>query len=457
MSIEKDNIIKTKNLLNVFIHKLNNNLGVLRLDVGDILSESDKLDPKTILTLERIQNSIESALSIPTLFSTLVQTIDHKDETINLYILLNDIIKENKSHDVSFIFDDLKFLPPLKANKFLVKEIFDELLNNAYKAMPKGGKIYISGKLLNLYTVEIRIRDTGCGIEDERITDLFNFGYSNWKRKNISGMGYGLALIKTMIDSMVGAKITFNKDYKEGAEFLVELPISLDKNKKRILVVEDEIVWANRIKHILQNSGYSVHVANDYKTAIDLIESQPFNFATIDLNLDANTLDVSKSHGLKLLDILNESTNYPIPVMVITGFSEGFNKVNIDKNYPNIHIMPKNHFDKDELKRFVTDTVESINEINKNKIETKSKKQNEDNFDKLRLEFISGSVLLALILITSFLYFLLSNAFPNYSIQLNIVFSIIIITLLSILIKVFKPNTVKQAFKIFKFLSEKSQ
>ena len=102
-------------------------------------------------------------------------------------------------------------------------EIFEELIVNASKAMPKGGKITITGEKSNLNMLAIYITDTGHGIARRNLKKIFDYGYTSWEKAK--GTGDGLSLVKLVLEYDHEGKMSVKSVPKKGATFTVELPI----------------------------------------------------------------------------------------------------------------------------------------------------------------------------------------------------------------------------------------
>ena len=100
-------------------------------------------------------------------------------------------------------------------------EVFVNLLENALKYTKKGGRILISVKSYELYT-EISFSDTGQGIRQEEMTDIFKRFYRSPEVENMEGSGIGLYLSKLILEKEKGY-ITAASQYGKGSRFSVFL------------------------------------------------------------------------------------------------------------------------------------------------------------------------------------------------------------------------------------------
>jgi two-component system, OmpR family, heavy metal sensor histidine kinase CusS len=112
-----------------------------------------------------------------------------------------------------------------------LKRMFLNLLNNAVKFTPLGGKIGINvrteGKKL-----KVAIQDTGLGIKPEDIDKIFDrfFHADNVNQGGDSGSGLGLSIAQTIV-KIHGGDISVKSQPQKGSTFIVTLPV-IDKNLK---------------------------------------------------------------------------------------------------------------------------------------------------------------------------------------------------------------------------------
>jgi len=108
--------------------------------------------------------------------------------------------------------------------------IISNLLSNAIKFTPNGGKVIFHAKQTgdkSQKQLTVKIKDTGIGISDEELPNIFNRFYQvdNSLTRQGEGTGIGLSLTKELIELMNG-NISVNSQPGEGSEFIVNLPIT---------------------------------------------------------------------------------------------------------------------------------------------------------------------------------------------------------------------------------------
>jgi signal transduction histidine kinase/ActR/RegA family two-component response regulator len=190
-----------------------------------------------------------------------------------------------------------------------LQQVFWNLIKNSVKFTPANGRITIATENPAPHEIEIKISDTGIGIEKDKIDKIFNAfeqGQSSITRK-FGGLGLGLAISKTMVDAHRG-KITVESPGKDkGATFAVKLktvsaPVStrdgtdierpvdsaekrLTARERRILVVDDHADTCTGMKMMLERRGYQITVAHSADQAMEKARTEKFDLLISDIGL----------------------------------------------------------------------------------------------------------------------------------------------------------------------------
>lgn len=130
-----------------------------------------------------------------------------------------------KEKGVTLDVDRPKKLPTASIDPRLTRMTLENLLNNAVKYTPAGGKVTLTVKLRG-GRLTCRVRDTGCGIPQEELPQLFSklFRASN-VRDAIPGNGFGLYIAKGAVEQQ-GGTIRCESRIGRGTTFEVELPLT---------------------------------------------------------------------------------------------------------------------------------------------------------------------------------------------------------------------------------------
>jgi PAS domain S-box-containing protein len=176
-------------------------------------------------------------------------------------------------------------IPPglkLYADPLRVEQILANLLNNAAKYTPEGGRVDLEGEGDGV-GVTLRVRDNGVGIDPDllpRLFDLFQQG------GNASGgLGIGLTLVRTLVELHGGGVRASSAGPGRGSEFEIRLPVGEappasrggvpaydakpGSKRHRALIVDDNVDAALLLAEALRQRGHVVHLAHDGKTAVE--------------------------------------------------------------------------------------------------------------------------------------------------------------------------------------------
>jgi signal transduction histidine kinase len=176
-----------------------------------LMKHRDKLDEDVIHRLERIQKNVqvETDLIAELLELSRIKTRRQKMENLNLNVLVNDLcgMFENdlKSKRIDLVIDTP--LPVLNCEKARMRQVFQNLIDNAIKYMGDGPakQIHI-GCQVKSDEAEFYVRDTGIGIDQEDLSKVFVVFRrgKNTVAQNVAGKGVGLASVKSIIETYGG-------------------------------------------------------------------------------------------------------------------------------------------------------------------------------------------------------------------------------------------------------------
>jgi len=146
---------------------------------------------------------------------------------ISIPILVNRVIERFKTQTTkhSFEMDFPDDCPIVLADEARITQVLDNLISNAIKYSPEGGKIRISGDV-GVENVIISIQDEGPGIPMGDVPHIFDRFYrSEDAQKNTAGAGLGLYLARAIIEAH-GGSIWADPRSKNGARILFSIPRS---------------------------------------------------------------------------------------------------------------------------------------------------------------------------------------------------------------------------------------
>src|SRR6266487_4080350 len=126
-------------------------------------------------------------------------------------------------------------LPPVWADRTRVGQVLTNLVSNAHKYTPEGGKILVGAEATNnqwdpegaKQVVHLWVRDNGIGISIEDQVKIFQrfFRSDDTKAREVPGTGLGLNITKSLVE-MQGGRIWFDSEFRKGTTFHFTIPIA---------------------------------------------------------------------------------------------------------------------------------------------------------------------------------------------------------------------------------------
>jgi two-component system heavy metal sensor histidine kinase CusS len=132
-----------------------------------------------------------------------------------------DALREEKKTDIA-----CRGTAMLSADPLLFRRVINNILSNAFKYTPSGGSIDITVQEASGQYVEITIRDTGIGIAQEDIAQLFKRFYRGQQATSIDsrGTGLGLAIVKSIMD-LHGGDVDIRSEPSTGTTVILTFPL----------------------------------------------------------------------------------------------------------------------------------------------------------------------------------------------------------------------------------------
>lgn len=298
-------------------HELRTPLTLILSPIREMLKKEDDNVKRQKLSL--IQRNAERLLTLVNQILDF-RKIESKEEELN--VVEGDIVGfiknvctsfkqlANQKITLSFFSAESSTIMLFDADK--ISKVFGNLLSNAYKFTPDGGKIDVEMHILKKDQsgypedmMEISVADTGKGISDEdkqRIFDRF-YQVDATKMQPFGGSGIGLSLVKKYVEMHNGAIVVKDREIG-GTNFVIDLPIRrkpvaveeekpmeqtsmlkeakedkedenivLDKSRHTLLLVDDSEDFREFMVSILAEH-YNVIEADNGKSALEKIKRQ---------------------------------------------------------------------------------------------------------------------------------------------------------------------------------------
>jgi len=181
--------------------------------------------------------------------------LSYGDITEFLEIIYNSFKPVAKSRGITFLLEKPVTALYMHFDKDKMLKIMNNLLSNAFKFTPEGGRVSLAvyDHSLTRDQLEIRVSDSGIGIrEPDQLRVFERFHQASVQEDNPSGSGIGLYLVKEYTELHEGT-VTLKSEFGAGTEFILHFPTDLQKEEpaaaeavpvpaggpKKILIVED--------------------------------------------------------------------------------------------------------------------------------------------------------------------------------------------------------------------------
>jgi len=230
-NIEYTNKMATLGRLSASVaHEINNPLAIINEKAGlinDIASyepEFPKKD-KIIALVDSITSSVERCSRVTHRLLGFGRRMEFRKEQIDMESLINDVLDFQKSEaahrNIRVNVNTEANLQTIQSDKGQLQQVFLNLINNAYNALDKDGKIDINIRHPNSNEIEVTITDNGVGIAKKDLIHIFEPFFST---KGESGTGLGLSITKDIVEKL-GGVISVTSEEGRGTCFIVNLPI----------------------------------------------------------------------------------------------------------------------------------------------------------------------------------------------------------------------------------------
>ena len=286
------------------------------------------------ISVGRLMNTISDILDVSLLMTGNMSLM--KDE-----FLLEDVLNELfKKFEKTAIDKQLEFkiLSPANSSTSIVStdrsfvlKILNELIDNAFK-YTSSGHIYF-GYDFRGEDVELFVEDTGLGISDEALPDIYEpfTQQDSSTTRAYEGSGLGLTLVRGLVD-LIGGTIIVNTKKGEGTRFIIQLPAKRSKQqqipvsqppaeqqlpsaiKPKILLAEDEELNILYTKQIFKNRKYELLYAKNGKEAVDIAHNEP-DLALILMDIKMPVMD-----GIEATKLI-KAFKPDLPIIAVTAYA----------------------------------------------------------------------------------------------------------------------------------------
>jgi PAS domain S-box-containing protein len=295
-------------------HDFNNLLGVIHgyielLKVGNRPGTSSG---------DMLEAALQATMQAAELTKQLI-TFSKGGDPVKRLCQIGEMVKETVLRSIDKATVEKEFLLdndlwPAEIDAGQIRQVISNIVTNAIEAMPDGGLLTVRAENIVVSQedglplsdgpyVKISVEDTGVGISPDCLPLLFDPYYSTKERGSQKGMGLGLSVCYSVVNKHNG-HIAVESTKGKGSVFHIYLPVGVaerpqeefqDKHAQqgprgRVLVMDDEPVFRDMIRHLLVNKGYKVTTTNDGMNAVDFYvkareSGEPYDLVILDLTV----------------------------------------------------------------------------------------------------------------------------------------------------------------------------
>lgn len=238
---------------------------------------------------------------------------------------------------------------PVSGDPGRLQQIVWNLLANAVKFTPKGGKVQVLLERVNSH-IEISISDTGVGIRPEvlpYVFERFRQGDGSITRR-FGGLGLGLSIVKHLVELHGGGVVAKSPGEGQGATFVVHLPVKAvhaggegdrvhpadaaptrvafnpdELHGIKVLVVDDEPDSRDLLRRVLEDSGALVLEAGDAQAALLAVQDHTPHVLVSDIGMP----EVDGYELLRRIRKLGPANGGNLPAIALTAFARSEDRI----------------------------------------------------------------------------------------------------------------------------------
>jgi PAS domain S-box-containing protein len=330
---------QTNEFLAMLAHELRNPLAPIR-NALQLLAKKPTADPAEIWVREVLQRqTVQMTRLVDDLLDAsrvTRSTVSLSKTRLDVHKLVRDAVDAStqwmqlRHHTLAVNLPDEKL--EIDADPVRLNQVIQNLLHNAAKFTPNGGRIEIAAAREGEQVV-VRVKDNGIGMTPQLLKsafELFKQGQQGIDRPE-GGLGVGLTLAERLVALHGGSIEARSEGLGQGSEFIVRLPIEhgpvavpakaaedegVPALRRRLLVVDDNVDAANALRYLLENDGHEVKVAADGVAGVALAREFKPDVLLLDIGLPRlSGYDIAK-------EIRNDDALRKVVIIAITGYGQ---------------------------------------------------------------------------------------------------------------------------------------
>lgn len=225
----------------------------------------------------------------------------------------------------------------VRTDRTRLKQALLNLMSNAVKYNRDGGEVHIDAAKLDGFWMRINVRDTGSGIPEEQLEEVFQpFHRLSINSSGTEGTGIGLAITRRIVE-MMGGSLAVDSEVGVGSVFSVDLPLAIDgasseselpidatiaqeksgsRNQapgRRVLCIEDNAANTRLVRQILKRRpAIELRSAEAPEEGLELAAGWLPELILLDINMP------NMSGYEVLAELKRDARLAPVPIVAIT-------------------------------------------------------------------------------------------------------------------------------------------
>ncbi len=179
-------------------------------------------------------------------------------------------------------------LPAISMDASRIAQVVTNLVNNAIKFTPEGGRItvLVEEAAGAPGCLEVVVRDTGCGIPSEQLDRIFDrlFQVKSGEASTEHGVGLGLYICRELV-RLHGGEIAVESELGKGSSFSFTLPKAGAAREPNLLLVDDDPTMRDILRGVLEREHISVSTAGDGEEALHCMHQHLPDVVLMDLEM----------------------------------------------------------------------------------------------------------------------------------------------------------------------------
>ena len=271
----------------------------------------ESIEDQVTLTRRLLDDLLDASRLTHDKFGVVTVPIDLRRTIVAAVEMLRAKATKKK---ISLDFDPGESPLPVQGDADRLVQCFTNLINNAIRFTDGGGRIKVETEVDD-ETVEVRVNDSGVGLDARQVGDLFELfaqGQSPPRRRDGGGLGIGLALVRGIVEAHGGSVDVASDGRGRGTTFTVRLPVdgrpavngdgrrtdpvtvpnggasvpAAPKGKERVVLLVDDLpAGREALATILDLEGYRVIQAETGNEAIEAFQEHRPPVCLIDIDL----------------------------------------------------------------------------------------------------------------------------------------------------------------------------